>query len=337
MLHMSTPEKLTPAQLEQLRKRVTPILEKVSGPGLTAWLKSRGLRSSAPKREELTNRVVKLIGDGELKEETLETALIGFEEASGKRIYLFDFVGPDQAANSSLTKRLHALSIPAFGTRKLAGDRPKPMSAIYSHLEHHILRVKWAEQQTKVKLDSQSDEPTSHTFDKRIVFVANLKLGKAELLIDPPENRHSYLDNGRPTAEAYYSAYKTRCADILGIPVEKSNVRGVIEKLVAEEAPRVVRIHIDNHTNQKNLKYGVRGGKGDIRDDPEWRDQYTRFGSTWAWDSQAFHWLAQPSRKRLNRELYSKLDAVEGYLKVNADCSEDEVDYAIGQVRARES
>lgn len=81
----------------------------------------------------------------------------------------------------------------------------------------------------------------------------------------------------------------------------------------------------------------MKGGKGDIRDDEEWRNAYKAYGHTWAWDSQSFHWVPEPSKKRLHRELFSHLDAIEGFMKVNADCSDEEVEYAISQVRARES
>lgn len=72
-----------------------------------------------------------------------------------------------------------------------------------------------------------------------------------------------------------------------------------------------------------------------MRDDPEWKAAYKAYGHTWAWDSQSFHWLPTPSGGKLQRELFSHLQAVEGFLKVNADCSDEEVDYAVAQVRAR--
>jgi len=38
----------------------------------------------------------------------------------------------------------------------------------------------------------------------------------------------------------------------------------------------------------------------------------------------------------LNREVYSHIDADNGFIKVNADCSDKEVTHVISQIRARE-
>lgn len=334
---MSTKKQPTEAEVAALRKRITPVIKDVSGPALKAWLKTRSLTSTAATKDDLANRLTKLITDGQLKEEELEAALIGFEESSGKRVYLshFDETDGDFSA-AALTKRLVALSIPLPASRKLAGDKAKPMTAVYSTFDGNVLRIKWSERQKKVTLNEQTDQPQTTYVDKRIVFVADLKKGLAELRLDPPENRHTYEDgSGRTTEAAYYAAYKQRCEDVLGVPLEKAELAGVIKALVAEEKPRVVRIHIDNHTNQKNFKWNVRASRLDMRDDPEWQAAYKAYGHTWAWDSQSFHWLPTPSGGKLHRELFSHLDASEGFLKVNADCSDEEVDYAVAQVRAR--
>jgi hypothetical protein len=109
----------------------------------------------------------------------------------------------------------------------------------------------------------------------------------------------------------------------------------VVQKLVEEEDPRVVRIHIDNHTNQTNTKSKTNSSSSDVRDDPDWKLGYQENGSSWAWDEQRFHWLPRASSGFLKRELYTHIHAEEGYLKVNADCSDDEVNYVISQIRAR--
>ncbi len=333
---MSTPEKLTPAEIAEIKKRVAPIVAKTTIQSLRAWLKTRGLKSTATSKDDLVNRVTSLISKKELEESTLEAALIGFEEATGKRIYLFKLENlPLGAVASWIPTRLAEFSIPPPSQRQLAGTRSKPMSPVYSELNGDVLRVKWTEVQTEVKIDPQTDERISNEVEKKIIFIADFKKKVAELRLDPPENRHSYEDaNWKSTPDAYYSAYKQRAADIVGDPFVKPDLRKVIAALVEEEEPRVVRIHIDNHTNQGDLRYNVKSRK-DIRDNSEWRAAWKQYGSTWAWDSQSFFWLPEPSGKRLNRELFSHLDAIEGFIKVNANCSDEEVEYAVSQVRAR--
>ena len=334
---MSKPSKPTEADLAAIKERIAPIIKGVSGTALKAWLKTRSLPSTAATKEALANRVAKLVADGDLKEDELETALIGFEEASGKRIYLFCFERNEgDFTVAAVSTRLTTLSIPAPSVRKLAGDRSKPMTAIYSTFDKGVLRVKWAERQKRVTLNEQTDQPQTTYVDKRIVFVADLEKGIAELRLDPPENRHIYEDgSGRITDVAYYAAYKQRCEEIIGVPLKKVELAGVIKALVAEETPRAVRIHIDNHTNQTNFRWNVRAARLDMRDDPEWKAAYQTYGHTWAWDSQSFHWLPSASAGKLHRELFSHMDATEGFLKVNADCSDEEVEYAVSQVRAR--
>lgn len=243
--------KPTEAEIAAIKKRITPVIKDVSGPALKAWLKTRSLTSTAATKDDLANRLTKLVADGELKEAEIEAALIGFEESSGKRVYLFHFDESEgKFSPAALNKRLTALSVPLPSSRKLAGDKAKPMTAIYSTLDKDVLRIKWSERQKKVTLSEQTDQPQTAFIDKRIVFVADLNKGLAELRLDPPENRHTYEDgSGRITEAAYYAAYLQRCEDIMGIPLEKAELAVVIKALVAEETPRFVRIHIDNHTN----------------------------------------------------------------------------------------
>jgi len=243
---------------------------------------------------------------------------------------------PHGPVASWLPKRLADLSIPQPSERQLSGKRPKPMTAVYSALDKNVLRVKWSEVQTEAKLDPKTDERVTKPVEKQVILIVDFDNKIAELRLDPPENRHSYEDvEGRSTADAYYSAYKQRAAEIVGGALEKLELAGVIKALVAENDPRVVRIHLDNHTNQGNFKWNVKASKLDMRDDPEWRSQYEKYGHTWAWDSQSFRWLPEPSEKRLHRELFSHIDAREGFIKVNMNCSDDEVEYAVSQIRAR--
>lgn len=328
---MNDPEKA----LASVRSRINPTLSKVSAAGLRAWLKTQGHSAPSGPKSVLTDSIAKMVIQKTLAEDTLEKALIGFEEASGKRIYLYALVDlPSGPPSKWLPARLAANSIPLSTSRSLSGHRTKPMTPIYGELNAGVLRVKWTEVQYSAKL-GDNDRPLKTPEEKQIVLVADLKSGTAELRIDPPSNRHSYTDaNGRVTQDAYYSAYQQRCRDVLGCVLKETELRSVIKSLVEEQTPRIVRIHVDNHTNQGNYKKRTTA-RADIRDDVEWQENYTKHGHEWAWDSQSFYWLPVPSSDRLRRELYSQIDATEGYVKVNADCSDEEVEYAISQVRAR--
>jgi hypothetical protein len=186
-----------------------------------------------------------------------------------------------------------------------------------------------------VKINAHGTGVEKKTVQKRAVLIADFAAGTAELRLNPPENVHSYEDaSGRPTAPAYYGAYLQKARDVLGCKVEALELRPVIKSLVEQENPRVIRIHIDDHTNQKNYKTKTSGPRADVRDDPDWQLAYKKNGSTWAWDAQSFYWLPKVSSGFLTREVYTHIDAEEGFAKVNADCSNDEVEYVVSQIRA---
>jgi hypothetical protein len=110
-----------------------------------------------------------------------------------------------------------------------------------------------------------------------------------------------------------------------------------VRALVEEENPRVARIHIDDHTNQSNYKTKTTGPRADVRDSPDWQLAYTKSGNTWAWDAQSFYWLPKVSSGFLTREVFTHINAEEGFIKVNADCSDKEVTHVISQIRTREA
>jgi hypothetical protein len=304
---------------------------------LKAWLKAIGFRVPVVSRKTVAEFIAGLIAEGQLAEDALEVALVGFEEASDMRIYLLHLDAADvKAAKNSVAARLKNLGIPITNTRKFAGDKTSPMSPIYAVVEGNLLRVKWAEQHTMVKINASGTGLDEKPVQRRAVLVANFAERTAELRLNPPENKHAHTDaSGRMTADAYYNAYLQKADDVLGAKTDFLDLRKVIKSLVEEEDPRIVRIQIDEHTNQKNYRTKTTGPKLDIRDSPDWKIAYNKSGETWAWDGQSFYWLTKPSSGFLKREVYTQINAEEKYVKVNADCSNDEVEYVVSQIRAR--
>jgi hypothetical protein len=322
---------------DEIRARIKPTLDNVAVNGLRAWLKSIGLSSAAYTRPTITNLVADEIAEGRLAEDALGKALIGFEEASDMRIYLYRLDElPKSDPSKWLPNRLLSAGFALSKSRTFAGEKTKPMSPVYSEFDDKLLRVKWAEQHESLKIDDKSAKVVTTLVDRRIVLLADLSAGTAELRMNPPENRHPYEDaSGRTPAELYYLAYVDKIRDLLNCTLLPIEWRPVVRKLVEEEDPRVVRIHIDNHTNQSNTRAKTHSSRADVRDDPDWKLAYQENGGSWAWDAQSFYWLPKVSSGFLTRELYSHINAEEGYVKVNADCSDEEVNYVVSQIRAR--
>lgn len=93
------------------------------------------------------------------------------------------------------------------------------------------------------------------------------------------------------TAEAYYRDYTQKSIDVLGCNIVPIELGPTIKRLVKLNEPRIVRIEIDNHTNQGNYKKRTSGPGEDIRDDEEWQLAYKKYGETWTWDSQSLAWM----------------------------------------------
>ena len=92
---------------DEIRARIKPTLDRVAVKGLRAWLKAIGLPSAAYTRPTITNLVASEIAGGKLAEGALEKALIGFEEASDMRVYLYSLDElPTTAVKNWLPTRL---------------------------------------------------------------------------------------------------------------------------------------------------------------------------------------------------------------------------------------
>jgi hypothetical protein len=322
---------------QDILQRIKPILDKVAVDGLRAWLRSIDFTVPPLSRVAMTDFIAQKIAKEQLTESALEAALIGFEEASDMRIYLLRLDDNEaKTARKSLPGRLPQFGIPLTNQRTFAGARTSPMSPVYGQIQGDLLRVKWAEEHRRLRVNPDGSGLDSTPITKRAVLIADFSAGTAELRLNPAENGHSYHDSsGRPTPDAYYRAYLQKCSDVLGCKCKPIELRPVIKNLVEQEEPRIIRIHIDNHTNQKNYSTTTRGPRADVRDNPDWRLAYNKNGSTWAWDAQSFYWLPKLSSGFLTREVFSHIDAEDGFVKVNADITNDEVDYVVSQIRAR--
>lgn len=180
----------------EIKQRIEPTLNNVAVEGLRAWLRTIGFSVPRLTRAGITDLIVKHIAEKKLEEAALESTLIGFEEASNMRIYLFRFDDDANvaAAKASLDSRLNNLGIPIRDERKFAGDRKAPMSPVYAITGGSLLRVKWAEEQTRVTLNTETMEPVKETKPKRVVLIADFASRTAELRLNSPETAtHTWM------------------------------------------------------------------------------------------------------------------------------------------------
>lgn len=94
---------------------------------------------------------------------------------------------------------------------------------------------------------------------------------------------------------------------------------------------------IEEHTNQQGNKVRVTARTKGVRTDDDWKAMHSKNGEGWAYDSHSFHWIQSDSKNGLKRRLFSALDADESFIRVKADCNEEELDYAVKQIRSRQA
>src|SRR5439155_1389990 len=120
----------------------------------------------------------------------------------------------------------------------------------------------------------------------------------------------------------------------LGVKLQKSELQKALKKLI-EEQPTLVRLHRGGHTNKRNNYFSGAARKGgvDIRDDEEYQAMHAKSGGTWAYEDQSFYWRPDRSNGVLTREVFSHVDTISSTVRVDADCWDAEVEYAIKKIR----
>jgi hypothetical protein len=317
----------------KIRGQVEKLLADASIASVRSWLKSKGKKSTATSRRKLTDLVATLVEKTDLTFAEVEEGIIGIEEAGGKRIFLFEIQG--NVTTEKVKKELAQMRLVVSTKRERAVPKAKP-SLVYVNLVGDILRVKWTEIHKKLKIIVDADDKVSSRFEsvaKIIVLVADLASKQAQIRFDRPEDYQPH--RGKTKFErktAYFADYVAESQSILTGTLVKSELQNALKRLMSAD-PSPVRIQTDGHTNQQNNNYRISARNGDIRDDEEWRVMYEKGGKTWAHDQHAFYWRPDQSGGSLSREVFSHVDSLSGAIRVEADCLDAEVDYAVGKIR----
>lgn len=305
---------------------------------LRSWLKGKDLPYSGA-RKTFIPLLARLIDSGELTESQLENAVIGIEESGGKRIIFFELqeIEDQKLDIADVKTRLKAEGVSVTDQRRLAPSGASKPKLVYAIASGTNVRVKWVETHEEPKVDLHTDTVNWVDVRKVIVLEADLTKKQAQIRCDPPGKKHPHgQGKGPKSPESYFSSYKAQAEAILGCTLNASELRPALRSLLEAE-PRVVRVRIEEHTNERRTRVKYTAREGDVRDDPEWKQPHSSAGSKWAYDAPAFDWLMEQSSGKLKREVFSAADASSSTLRVPADCHEDEVEYAIGQIRTRQT
>ena len=317
------------------RAQIEKAIGDISIAALRSWLKSQELPSSAQTRDEITERFKKLLDENKLSWETLEKGITGIEEASAKRITLctIGIEGLKQITDPELFKKhLRKLKINPSSDALLAPRLPAKSTFVYYIDGPSQLRAKWAETHTAVTIDLAKEQLVRTRVTKIILLVVDKKDGFAQLRFDKPELIHQHLDEKKkPSSTAYFSYYRAKAEEVAGSAFNSLELRPALRSLV-ETTPRIVRLPLNDFRTGANSRVRF-ASRTDIRDDDDWKAMHGKGGEEWAHDSEAIYWLPEASAGKLTREVFSDLDGRTGKMRVEADCHEGEIEYAILKIR----
>jgi hypothetical protein len=332
------------------RQKIARVIADVSIAALRSWLESKGLQHSAGTRDAMVDRLGKLFDKGKLADEEFIEGLTGIEEASAKRIFLYR-VGEESLAQLSpgaFGEHLTKLNLKLSPHAILAARNPGKPELVYVLQQEEIrtkwaetrtrveqgkeIRAKWAETQTRVEFDVVTQEFHNTKVTKVVVLSAETNPGLVQLRCDKPENLHGHRDeHGNPSQHVYQDYYRQQATKLLGVDLTPVELRPALKSLV-ETVPHIVRVPLNAFRTGANSRVRF-AAKNDVRDDDDYEAMHDEGGASWAHDRESVFWLPSASNGALTREVFTDIDARNSSLRVDADCHEGEIRYAISRIR----
>jgi len=316
-------------------RQIEATIADVSVAAIRSWLKSRDLPHSANTREQIVQRLLKLLREDELSEQEFHEGLCNIEEASAKRISLFSMEREAEERlrdRETFVRRMRREGISMSTETKSAPRQPPEPTLVYLIHTPSSIRAKWAETQIRVEVDLVRQRFIRTKTTKTVVLIADIGASGVQLRFDKPERDHSHRDaEGQPDDNLYFAFYFNKAREILGTAVNPADLRSALRSLVETE-PRVVRVESGDFRTASNSRVRF-SAQSDVRDDDDWKAMHEEGGDLWAYDGEFVHWLPEASQGKLTREVFTAIDARTGKLRVEADCHEGELEYAISKIR----
>ena len=282
-------------------------------------------------REEMVTKVHELLGKHKITVEGLIEACIGIEEASSKRTFLYRI--PHTAADlSKIDQQLKALEVPLSPERTPSVSPTATSKLIYAVNNESWFRAKWNELHIRVTADKKHRAFVDTKEPKIIVLLVDKETGVVQLRYDKPADKHSHTIENEPSDQAYFDYYREKAENLLGLPFEPIDFRIGLEAVLKTE-PRIVRTNytVDDAEDGTHTKRTQKNAGKDIRDTAEWKrianDKMIR-----TFEEAPLRWIPGVSDGQLKRELFSYVDAANGFVRFDADCYEDEIDYVLSRL-----
>lgn len=315
---------------------IRKILGTYSVASVRNWLRRCELPHSASTRDELAERIHGLIKDSKLTRDGLQAAMIGIEEASSKRTFLYRIPNSD-SARARIRKQLTDLGVVLAVDRVAASHPKRTPKLVYVIDTSHETRAKWTELHKRLTPDKKHRKWKEEYVPKIIVLIVDKKTGVIQLRCDHPDDEHEHVDiNNNPTDDAFYRFFRERAENLVGHGFEPVDLRSSLEA-VLKANPRIVRTSyaVDETEDGGHTKRAQKRKDRDVRDLAEWQ-LVMQNPMPRTFEEAPVRWLKEMSGGALHREVYSYIDsyidAANGLVRFDADCYEDEIDYVLGRL-----
>jgi len=319
-------EERTPS-LEEVRRLVGTY----SIASIRNWLKRCELPYSANTKDEIAARVHGLLTKQKLTLPGLTGAMIGIEEASSKRTFLYR-IPTSPADLQRIDKQLADLKV-VLATERVPAFDPQPAAKIvYALNTTEELRVKWTEMHKRVEANRKTRTFDESNIAKIIVLIANKVTGLVQLRYDHPEDEHGHSQTAIASPDDYYDFFREQAENLLGHTLEPVDLRMSLET-VLKTTPRIVRSSyvVDKSEDGGLTKRTQRQQHKDVRDLADW--QYITTATTVrTFEEAPVRWLKEMAGGNLTREVPTRIYAEHGIINFDADCYEEEIDHVLGQL-----
>jgi hypothetical protein len=295
------------------------------------WLRMQKLTHSASTRGEIAKRVHDAIQKGHLTFQAVLDGLIGIEESRSKTVHLVRVKDTKHFAQK-VDKQLTDLGTKLSSSRSLSTVQSPTPKMIYAINTHKEFRMKWGEVQTRATFDRKNLEVKKESIPVIFVFILNKVTGLGQLRYEPPEVVHSHTVDGVATKQSYLNFYREKCENMTGLSFEPVVMRDRLREILLKQPPVVMPVTIATIAeDEQTLIYGSHSGadprtlkdfKADMKEDAQPR----------TFEKAPMRWQHATTNYKLYRDLWCHIDASEGIIRVDADCTEGEVDYVISQL-----
>jgi hypothetical protein len=327
---------LTPSSIDGVTKppslaQIQMLLGPFSAASIQMWLRMQKLTYSATTRAEIAKRVHDAITKKQTTLQAVENGLIGIEESRSKTVHLVRAMDNKHVAQR-VDKQLADLKASLSPARILAKASSATPKMVYALNTQKQFRMKWAEVQTRVTFDRKTLQVVKESIVVIFVFVLDKITGLGQLRYAPPEVSHSHTVNGAATKQAYLDFYREKCENMTGLSFEKADMRDRLREILLKQPPVVVPVTIATIAeDQQTVVYGSRSA-ADPRSLKDFKADMKEDAQPRTFEKAPVRWQHTTTNYKLYRDLWCNIDANEGTIRFDADCTEAEVDYVISQL-----